>query len=314
VRFSAFRGGREFYDLRVAQKQPDTIMKKILVPTDLSDTAELGLKLATEIAKRCHATISLINFTQHPLGKTFSSTGEINLGADETETAFNFELLKTRKEKLETLASNYAREGVTISFAIIDDKFKDGIDTYLRGEEIDLIVMGTSGEETPKEAFTGNHTEQVIKISTCPVLSVRDGFKASDFKNIVAAVNVITDNQIAHGLSTLKDVALCFDSQVHLVHVRDKAKDSNLLLHEYFTKMAEIAELPKFNVVVLEESQDPAEAIIEYSRQIRAGLLAVIKNSKDGIFRIFSNKFSNRLVKEEGRPVFTYNLQNAEVG
>ena len=286
-------------------------MKKILVPTDLSDTAELGLKLAVEISKRCQATISLINFTQHPLGKTFSSTGEINLGADDTENAFNYELLKTRKEKLEVLASNYSREGVTINFAIIDDKFKDGIDAYLSNENIDLIVMGTSGEETPKEVFTGNHTEQVIKISTCPVLSVRDGFNVNDFKNIVAAVNVITDNQIAHGLSTLKDVARCFDSNIHLVHVRDRVKDSNLLLHEYFTKMAQIAELPKFNVVIL-DADDEAEAIINYSRQIRAGLLAVIKNSKDGIFRIFSNKFSNRLVKEEGRPVFTYNLQNAE--
>jgi nucleotide-binding universal stress UspA family protein len=288
-------------------------MKKILVPTDLSDIAELGLRLAVEIAKRCQATISLINFTQHPLGKTFNSTGEMNLGADETENAFNFELLKTRKEKLEVLASNYSREGVTINFAIIDDKFKDGIDAYLSSEQIDLIVMGTSGEETPKEVFTGNHTEQVIKISSCPVLSVRDGFRVSDFRNIVAAVNVITDNQIAHGLSTLRDIAKCFDSEIHLVHVRDKAKDSNLLLHEYFSKMATIADITRYKVVILDEAEDPAEAIINYSREIRAGLLAVIKTSKDGIFRIFSNRFSNRLVKEEGRPVFTFNLQNAEV-
>lgn len=289
-------------------------MKKILVPTDMSDIAELGLRLATEIAKRCGATISLVNFTRHPLGKTFGSTGELNIGEDETEVPVNIEFLNAAKEKLETLVANYSREGVNINYAIIDDKFKDGIDTYLSNESIDLIVMGTSGEETPKEVFTGNHVEQVIKISSCPVLSVRDGFNINDFKDVVAAVNVITDNQIAHGLSTLKDVARCFDSHIHLVHVRDKAKDSSLLLHEYFTKMAAIAELPKFTVVILDaEDQDQAEAIIEYSRKVRAGLIAVIKNSKDGIFRIFSNKFSNRLVKEEGRPVFTYNLQNAEV-
>jgi nucleotide-binding universal stress UspA family protein len=286
-------------------------MKKILVPTDLSDIAELGLRLAVEIGKRCQATISLVNFSQHPIGKTFNSTGEVNLGVDETENAFNLELLKANKEKLEVLASNYSREGVTINYAIIDDKFKDGIDAYLNREEIDLIIMGTSGEETPKEVFTGNHTEQVIKISSCPVLSVRDGFRVNDFKNIVAAVNVITDNQIAHGLSTLKAIAKCFDAEIHLVHVRDKGKDSNLLLDEYFSKMAQIAELPKYKVVII-DADDQAEAIINYAREVRAGLLAVIKTSKDGIFRIFSNKFSNRLVKEEGRPVFTFNLQNAE--
>src|SRR5688572_24849486 len=125
-------------------------MKKILVPTDLSDVAELGLRLAVEIAKRCGATISLVNFTRHPLGKTFSSTGEINLGVDETEVPFNIELLKATKDKLEILVADYLKEGVTVNFAIIDDKFKDGIDTYLSNENIDLIVMGTSGEETPK--------------------------------------------------------------------------------------------------------------------------------------------------------------------
>ncbi len=60
--------------------------------------------------------------------------------------------------------------------------------------DIDLVVMGTSGEENAAEAFTGNHTEQVIKISKCPVLSVRDGFQIKDFNKIVLAVNVIKDN------------------------------------------------------------------------------------------------------------------------
>lgn len=287
-------------------------MKKILVPTDLTDIAELGLKLAVEIAKRCNAGISLVNFTRHPLGETFSSTGEVNLTADEEENIFTLDLLKGKKEKLESLSATYEPQGVSIEFAVIDDKFKGGIDSYLRQENIDLIVMGTSGEETPKEAFTGNHTEQVIKVSTCPVLSVRDGFRVEDFKNIVVAVNVITDNQIAQGLRTLRDLAECFDSHIHLVHVRDRVKDSNLLLDEYFTKMAAIAGLTKYTVVIL-DAEDQAQGIVDYSRQVRAGLIAVIRNSKDGIFRIFSNKFSNRLVKEEGRPVFTYNLQNAEI-
>lgn len=136
------------------------IMKKILVPTDLSPVAELGLKLATEIGKRCHATISLINFTRHPFGESFNTTGEVNLEASEEEDIFTLELLKTKKEQLESLAAKYASQGVNIEIAVIDDKFKDGVDSYLSKENIDLVVMGTSGENTPKEAFTGNHTSR----------------------------------------------------------------------------------------------------------------------------------------------------------
>jgi hypothetical protein len=51
--------------------------------------------------------------------------------------------------------------------------------------------------------------------------------------------------------------------------------------------------------------------VIQFARDVKAGLIAVIKNSTDGIFRIFSSHFSDRLVKEVGRPVFTFNLQNA---
>lgn len=283
-------------------------MKKILVPTDLSDTAELGLKLAIEIAQRCKGAISLVNFTRHPPGKTFNVSGEMNLQNDD-EQIFTLELLQAKKKKLEDLALKYAGTGVPIEFAVIDDKFKSGLDAYMGQQDIDLIVMGTSGEETFKEAFTGNHAQQVIKISSCPVLSVKEGFTIADFQNIVAAVCVLTDNQVAEGLRELRELADCFDAHIHLVHVRDKSRNANLILDEYFTRMASIAALRKFSVVIL-DGDDVSETIIQYSEKVQAGLIAVIKDTPEGIFRILSSRFSRQLVKEEGRPVFTLNLQN----
>jgi hypothetical protein len=125
----------------------------------------------------------------------------------------------------------------------------------------------------------------------------------------VLAANVITDNQVAEGLEQLKKIWSCFDSHVHLVHVRNKHDDSNMILDEYFTRMANIAEVPKFTVAIL-DGDEPSEQISEYAEKVNAGLIAVLKNSKDGIFRMFGNRFTNRIIKEEGRPVFTLNLQN----
>jgi nucleotide-binding universal stress UspA family protein len=284
-------------------------MKKILVPTDLTETAELGVQLAVEIAKRCGATVSLVNFTRHPLGATFSSTGEVNLQADDEENAFTLQLLQSTKEQLDQLVEKYAEPGVKFESAVVDSKFKSGIDALMSQQDIDLIVMGTSGEENAKEVFLGNHTEQAIKVSSVPVLSVRDGFSIREFDNIVLAANVITDNQVAEGLEQLKKIWSCFNSHVHLVHVRNKHDDSNMILDEYFTRMANIAEVPKFTVAIL-DGDEPSEQISEYAEKVNAGLIAVLKNSKDGIFRMFGNRFTNRIIKEEGRPVFTLNLQN----
>jgi nucleotide-binding universal stress UspA family protein len=287
-------------------------MKRILVPTDLSETAERGLKLAAEIAKRCQASIVLVNFTRHPLGQTFSSTGEVDPKVDEEENRFTLEYLQAIKTRMDEVAAKYATDVSMIETQVIDDKFKSGMDAYTSQENVDMVVMGTSGEENAKEMFTGNHTEQVIRVSDVPVLSIRDEFSIEQFDNIVVAAAVITDNQVAEGLQYVKRIAECFDSHVHLVHVRDKSGDSNLILHEYFTKMATIAGLPKYSVAVL-DAGDVSEAIGDYAERINAGLIAVMKSKPDGIFRMFSNRLSNRIIKEEGRPVFTLNLQNTEL-
>jgi nucleotide-binding universal stress UspA family protein len=284
-------------------------MEKILVPTDLTPVAELGLQLAVQIAKRSGAIISLVNFTQHPFGRSFSATGDITMMHDDDQQRFAIDLVRANQSKLAELAAKYSEPDVEIEFTVVDDDLKDGVDDYLNKELIDLVVMGTSGEERAEEVFTGNHTEQVIQISSCPVLSVRDGFKVEDFDRIVLAVAKIPDEQALISLNTLRQLALCFDSHIYLVHVRESSDKESVELESYFNGLAETAALEKYSVHIL-ESYDSAEGVISFARTNNAGLIAVIKNSKDGIFRIFSNHFSNRLVKEVGRPVFTFNLQN----
>ena len=283
-------------------------MKKILVPTDLSPIAELGLKLAVEIAKRSDAVISLVNFTRHPIGESFSATGDINLKVDEEANLYTVQLLQATKQKMEDLAARYSIGNVMIASSIVDDDFKSGIDEYLKNENIDLIVMGTSGEENITELFTGNHTEQAIMVSSCPVISVRDGFRIEQFSNIVAAVDIISGNESARGLETLRLLAKYFDSHIHLVHVHDTSSDNKVIESEYFNQMARIANLENYSVTIL-EGNDPAERIIDFARQVSAGLITVLKNSGSG-FRLFSHHFSDRVVKEVGRPVFTVNLHN----
>jgi nucleotide-binding universal stress UspA family protein len=288
-------------------KQSRRIMKKILVPTDLSPTAELGLKLAVEIAKKSGATICLVNFTKHPYGTTFSVSGDITLKKDPEEDLFTIELLKDTKAKLEELVEKYRADSYSMEIAVVDNEYRNGIDEYLHAEQIDLIVMGTSGEESAKELFTGNHTDQTIKVSRCPVLSVRDGFNKEYLNRMVIGVNVITDNKLADALVSIRELAECFDAEVHLVHISDNAADSMLVLDEYFNQIAQIAALKKYQVRVI-QAPDISEGLTSYAREVKAGLIAVIKNHHEGIFRIFSNHFAEKIIREEGRPVVTVKL------
>ncbi len=284
-------------------------MKKILVPTDVTPIAELGLKLAVQIAKKADATISLVNFTRHPFNKTFTAMGDANTKRfEEDADVFTIQLLHANKERLEALALRYNKD-VAIEIAIEDNAFKEGIDEYLHRENVDLIVMGTSGEENAIELFTGNHTEQTIKVSKCPLISVRDGFNIHEFSNIVLAVNVIDEEKIVRGLTALQTIAGYFDARVHLVHVISDASRSVQDITDYFTNLAEVVGLTKYSVTIL-EAHHQAEGVMMFARQVRAGLVAVIKNSHDSFFHIFSHHFSDRMIKEMGRPVLTVNADN----
>ena len=278
-------------------------MKNILVPTDLSPIANLGLKLAVQISTGTEATIRLVNFTKHPISMTFTAMGDINTKVDDEEKFYILKLLQANKVKLHDLVEQY-RGQAKIEYSIEDNEFKNGLDEYLKREEIDLIVMGTSGEENLKELFTGNHTEQAIKISSCPVISVRDGFSISNFRNIVAAVSCLDDEKIRQGLSDLYQLARIFKSTVHLVHVVDPASDSTKDMNEFLSNLAVNTLLVPYTVNLL-EGDDSIETVMKFAREIRAGLIAVIKESPGRGLRIFSNHFSDRMVKEEGRPVLT---------
>jgi nucleotide-binding universal stress UspA family protein len=283
-------------------------MKKILVPSDLSPTANIGLKLAVPIAQHTGAVIHLVNFTKHPITTTFTAMGDVNTKVDDEEQRYILQLLHANKVKLQDLVDQY-KDQARIEFAIVDDEFRNGMDEYLEKENIDLIVMGTSGEENLKEIFIGNHTEQTIQVSSCPVLSVRDGFTIQSFRNIVVAVSCIDDDKIRNGLSELYKLASAFKATVHIVHVVDPASDSPRDMNEYLSSLAVNSMLVPYTINIL-EGHDQVETVMQFSQEIRAGLVAVIKQSPKRAFRIFSNHFSERIIKKEGRPVFTVNTSN----
>jgi nucleotide-binding universal stress UspA family protein len=283
-------------------------MKKILVPSDLSPTANIGLKLAVPIAQHTGAVIHLVNFTKHPITTTFTAMGDVNTKVDEEEERYILQLLQANRVKLQDLVDEYKGQA-KIEFSIVDDDFRDGIDEYLEKESIDLIVMGTSGEENLKEIFTGNHTEQAIQVSSCPVLSVRDGFSIQSFRNIVVAVSCIDDAKIRDGLGEIYKLAAAFKSTVHIVHVVDPASDSPRDMNNYFSSLAVNSMLVPFTINIL-EGYDQVETVMQFAHEIRGGLIAVIKQSPKRAFRIFSSHFSERIIKKEGRPVFTVNTSN----
>ncbi|MBA3503900.1 MAG: universal stress protein [Myxococcota bacterium] len=140
--------------------------KNILVPTDLSDTAEEALDYACELAQKLDATVHLVNVIGIP------SLGVPEMGVGLTATVIDSLVIENQKA-LDDLA---ARKGAGTRMGQVLLKTGDARDLINQtATELgaDLIVMGTHGRRGVSRALLGSVAETVVRSAPCPVLTVR---------------------------------------------------------------------------------------------------------------------------------------------
>lgn len=282
-------------------------MKRILVPTDFSQAAEDALKLACTVAGTSGAEIYLVNFLEHPFDESFSSFGDVNTKYDDEETIFTIELIRKSQRQLQGLAQAYGDQA-TINFEVFGQDMVKGVEDYIRKEAIDFIVMGTSGEETAREFFTGNHTEQVIDKVDCPVLSLRAGQHETSFETIVVGVDYRDDPKANYRAATnyLLDFAEAMGSQLHLVHV-SKPNSNTADAEGELEDFAEKFHINNYTKGV-QISKDIEAGLLRSVTATGAGIVCVLTHHEGGFFKIFSHSVSEDLSKESDVPVLSINL------
>jgi len=144
---------------------------KILLPTDFSECSAEAAGVARSLAERFGSRIVVLHVLDEPATLDPMFRGDIPL-----------ELLRTRMEQ-------FARENMDSFLARHFSGF-DRFDTILatgipyreiignaREAAADLIVIGTHGRTGVEHVIFGSTAEKVVRMSPCPVLSVRQGGK-----------------------------------------------------------------------------------------------------------------------------------------
>lgn len=280
-------------------------MKKILIPTDLSDVSMKALDVAARMAKKTNGDLHLVNFYEHPYGKTFTATGDMELKASDEEHLFTVQLLRKNYNTLTEIARNYASKGVDVTFSIEDESFEDGVLKYIKNNKIDLVVMGTTGEETTKEFFTGNHAQRIVESAPCPVISVRADDFMGDLSKIVLGVDFQKDHQDNYLKASgyLNDVAAALNAKVHLVHVGENTNGDATRLEEFAKNYG----LLNYEIATI-KNEDEKTGLLDYGHKINAGFIALLTHADGGLFRIFQSSTSEEMTKESNLPVLTINL------
>ncbi|HIJ64528.1 MAG TPA: universal stress protein [Candidatus Hydrogenedentes bacterium] len=242
------------------------MIKRVLVPVDGSDEANIGAHYAVSLAKRCGATllglhVVDIKLLEGPLLRDISASlgtapyvnyqGNIAMILEERGKA----ALKAFEDACKDAGVPSKTEQVTgiVTRAILE-----------KGELADLIVMGRSGEHGPwLEGLVGSTTEAVVRRARQPVLiTAVAAFKGSRF--VVAYDGSHHANKAVQTAATL---AAEWRMDCHVLAVGGKKVAA--LLEEAKAYLQAHAVAAQY----VTREGDPSEAIVAYAAECQADLL-----------------------------------------
>jgi len=201
-------------------------MKKILIPTDFSDNAWDALIYAIRLYDDIPCRFYILNTYE------VVATG-VNTTIHSSATKKLYEILKKDSlrglEKIENYLNEYLLNDrheyeIISKHGSITSVVKD----LIVKNEIDLLVMGTTGASGLKKVFMGSNAIRLIKnISECPIIAVPKAYEFEEPELISFATDL---NKLftAEDLNPLYELLLIHDLNLEILHVHKEPKLSEV--------------------------------------------------------------------------------------
>lgn len=143
------------------------VFRKILVPTDFSETAATALYYAKELARQFDAELHLLHVCEDPMLLAGWPVLAANAAPEVGEEAASI------REQLKNLFSPEDRAQLkTEVHVIVGEPTGLAISRYAVEGEFELIVMGTHGRGALTHTLVGSVAEKVVRSAPCPVLTI----------------------------------------------------------------------------------------------------------------------------------------------
>jgi nucleotide-binding universal stress UspA family protein len=142
--------------------------KKILYPTDFSESSLEALKYAVSFARDFKARLVLL----HVVNEQIFSEG-LSLPRVAAPEALEQELASEAERQLKAILPAGERAGLDSEMVILRGMPFLEIVRYAKDNDVDLIVIGTHGRSGLEHVIFGSTAERVVRKAPCPVLTVQ---------------------------------------------------------------------------------------------------------------------------------------------
>jgi nucleotide-binding universal stress UspA family protein len=274
------------------------MISKILIPTDFSSVANNALQYAIKLAQKTNAHIFLLHVNNVPIMDA-SFPNEVY----QTYTAEIEDFAKKSFENIENLYfknSNITFETKT-SFGFVNDEIQE----FANNNEIDLIILGTTGASGIQEILIGSNAASVVAKAEIPVLVIPPTSTFTDIKKIVYASDF--NEPEFPSVSRLAFFANLYDAEVSVLHIKSFADNLFDAEHNFFSRNKENVEVNKWKIVKLPEGESIIDSINNFVETEQPNLIVLAKHNRSFFDRLFHRSLSKQMAYHTKTPLLVLN-------
>ncbi|WP_299667825.1 universal stress protein [uncultured Polaribacter sp.] len=196
-------------------------MKKIVLPTDFSQTAMNAIRYAAKLFENDFCRFYILHAYQQDIYEsgilvTKETFSEVAKTANQNSLVQLRKVLKQIKQHAPNPKHNY-------KIISADNILVDEVDKIVEERDIDIIVMGTRGKTNDKKLTFGSHTLQVLKYVKCPVLVIPQDYEYTAPKKVVFSTDFSMPYQ-KRELLFLSELISGYQSQIAVLYVSEMKK------------------------------------------------------------------------------------------
>jgi nucleotide-binding universal stress UspA family protein len=271
-------------------------MKKILFPTDFSEVANNAFVHALEFAKLVNGELVLLHTFDLPIIDNQFIPDNYYKIFDSMQLA-QFDMFKEEIPKLREIAQKRNLDHIKLSHKLMDGDLIYNIKNAVKEENIDFIVMGTSGATGWESFFVGSNTGTVVTTVDVPVLSVPIEAQFTKIETIGFTTRFREKDKSA--LRQVIKIAKKTKAIVKCLYVKTNKSDvSEETIDQWKTEFEH--EPVKFSVVV---SDNVKETILDFVSHKNIDILAMITHKRNFFSELFNPSLTQKLSNISTVPV-----------
>jgi nucleotide-binding universal stress UspA family protein len=282
-------------------------MKTILVPTDFSESAHIGLKTAIQLARHTQAKVLVLHVLEPP---HISKTSQESVFTDqELENKYMKYLQEIADLKLKSELEKLQCEVPIEHEASLGNLF-EVMNKYLMQETVAFVVSGTHTMSSWQGQWSDSNTEKLVRYAPCPILAVKQEISTLPIPEMVFATNLkdIEDRTIQQ----LKYFQEVFASKLRVLYVNTPSNFQTqrqiTALHHKFDAKAKLKDY-SFHVYADDNAED---GILHYMEDEKCDLLALATNQRTGVAKWLSGSIAENLVNRAQFPILTFGLKHGK--